>query len=148
MGSRLVNVYYKDNIFMTYDLSCFDDCIDPDDLYMKLADLFDTLQDAVFDKENQERIDREKNNIWSGHENLREIANSKFEELKNEYSYFEALDLLFEQLKSVMSEEDYSIWRMLRDKEVKYDNECYNFDTMEKYIHFECNGRESYLPFQ
>lgn len=148
MGSRLVNVYYKDNLFMTYDLSCFDDCVDPDDLYMKLAELFDVLQDAAFDKDNQVRIDKEVNNIWSGHEKLRDIANSKFVELKKEYSYMEAQDLLFEQLQNDMSEEDYSIWKMLRNKEVNYINECYNYDNMEKYIHFECNGSKSYLPFQ
>lgn len=145
---NIEKLYYNGKCVMTVDM----DYIDMDSMYEYLQEIVGGFQDRAleeFDLKNR-YIRTEIAKIWAGYENLYELKNKVEQAVEEKFGddCFKKQDQLFCIMKEKLNDEEFEIFKELRNKEVRslnnFDQNFYAGEGCLDYVWIEKDGEKYY----
>lgn len=150
-------VYCNGELIMTFDFNKMrkgmDICKEDElcDIFRNLFGLIDGTAIKNYGEKIDPGMEKDIDELWKGHENLRKLGEEKYAEAEKIYDsedIFESTNKQFEMMKHELSKEDFKIWKELRNKEVDIENSYSEKNLDYDYIKFvDENGNEDGYNF-
>lgn len=138
-------LFYNGKCVMSVDM----DCIEDDRINEYLEEIVGVFQERAFEEFNfTNKVETEIKKIWIGHENIYELKNQIERKLEQEYedNPFEKLEQLFKIMEENLGDEEFKIFKKLRNEEVSFYNnfeqDFYENGGSSDYVWIERNGRK------
>ena len=140
-------LFYDEKCIMTVDM----DYVKEDIMYEYLNEIFGMFQERAYQEfDIKSRYEFEARKVWKGNEDLYELMNQVEQQIDQEIEIggFEKVELLFSRMKERLNEEEFELFRKLRNEEVtSYNNLETDFfagNGCLDYVWVERNGKKGY----